>query len=258
MFVEASVKHEFNIKEAAFVQQLAHAHWRTAHSRSAPRIKGIVAFAPLELGKEVKPVLRELKAAAPLLTGIRRSLDDAEVEPCWFMKNESFVEGLRALAEENLHFELYTWQAGLRRAHYACVPDLLALVPELRVILINAADMLLDEPDAYEEWRAYVTTMASRPNTFVKIGGSTDPQDLLAPYYSHVFNSFGYERALFAGNWFAVGSKTEYTQMTDALLNILKLHGANRRDIRTFFCSTMPTKHRPEHSAAPTELSIQV
>jgi hypothetical protein len=92
VFMEAAVNQSLNVDEAEWVQGLSKIQ------KDRPEIGAIVAYAPLELGAEVEPVIKKLIANVPLFRGIRRILDPTDptgkADPCWF-NNDKFVAGLQ-------------------------------------------------------------------------------------------------------------------------------------------------------------------
>ena len=74
------------IREVEFVE---------GEAQRDPRIRAIVAKAPVERGASVRPILEEMAARFPRLRGIRR-IPEFEPEPRAFMLNPNFIEGRSA------------------------------------------------------------------------------------------------------------------------------------------------------------------
>src|ERR1700722_15170089 len=73
-------------------QSLAEADWVSGLAKSEPRLKGIVARAPLEKGNAVRTDLEKL-AGRPLVKGVRRNLQgEREVE---FGSQPEFILGVK-------------------------------------------------------------------------------------------------------------------------------------------------------------------
>ncbi len=82
-------------------QSLAEVDWISDLAKAEPRMKGVVAHAPLEKGGCVRADLEKL-AANPLVKGVRRNLQgerDSE-----FCLRPEFVAGVKLLAEFRFHF----------------------------------------------------------------------------------------------------------------------------------------------------------
>jgi L-fuconolactonase len=164
-----------------------------------PRVKAMVASAPLEHGDGVKADLEKL-ASLPRVKGIRRLLQD---EPeAGFCLRPAFIDGVRLLRQFDLSFDLCIrhWQLG-------DVIELVRRCPEVRFILDHIGkpgikDGLLDP------WRADIRQLAALPNVCCKISGvitEADPanwtREQLRPYIHHVAECFGFDRILFGSDW---------------------------------------------------------
>src|SRR5689334_13196191 len=89
--------------EADFDQFEAEADWVAGQAAIEPRIKGLVAWAPLEKGRAVEADLARL-ARHHLLRGIRRII---QFEPDLdFCLRTNFIEGVRTLAAFDLSFDI--------------------------------------------------------------------------------------------------------------------------------------------------------
>ena len=89
--------------ECEFSQFREEANWVTALAKDEPRITGIVPWAPLEKGEDVRADL-ELLSANPLIKGIRRIIQ-FEPDPEFCLRPD-FVKGVQALPDYGLHFEI--------------------------------------------------------------------------------------------------------------------------------------------------------
>jgi len=197
---------------------LAEADFVTALAAADPRIRAIVAFAPLELGTDARPALDALKQR-PLVRGVRRLLQD---KPVGFARNPNFITGVRSLAAYNFSFDLC-----IRHWH---LPDTIALVracPEISFVLDhigkpNIKNHLLDP------WRAQISELASFPNVLCKISGLVTEADHaqwtpndLRPYVEHVNNAFGIDRVMFGSDAPVAYLASTYTQWVETLTALL-------------------------------------
>jgi len=197
----------FNIEKMVFVQCEAECElyrrevdWVSAIARDKePRIKGIVAWAPLEKGEAVREDLDWL-AQNTLVKGVRRIIQfEPDLEFCL---RPDFIAGVRLLAEYGLPFDIC-----INHRHYENTIKFIEQLPEVPMILDHIGkpgikDGLLDP------WRDQVRRMASFPNVHCKVSSlATEADhdnwtvDELRPYVDCVFESFGFDRTLFGGDW---------------------------------------------------------
>jgi L-fuconolactonase len=176
-------------------QGLAEAQW--IDSLPAP-IKGIVAFAPLELGNAARPALDAL-ASIPKVKAIRRLIQS---EGAGFAAQPLFIEGVRLLAEYQLRFDICI--------KYHQLPDVLTLVeqcPGVQFVLdhIGKPDIAGGE---INQWRQNTARLAQFENAYCKLSGLVTEADHanwkpadLQPYVEHVLEVFGTQRLMFGSDW---------------------------------------------------------
>jgi L-fuconolactonase len=190
VFVECDVAPGRHLDEARWVGGLA---------AIEPRLKAVVAHAPLERGRAVEADLAALQAL-PLVRGVRRLLqgeaDDA------FCLQPSFIEGVRLLPRFGFHFEICVYHRQLGAAL-----ELVRRCPEVRFVLDHIGkpgirDGLLDP------WRAEIEALAALPNVVCKLSGLVTEADhagwtpqQLRPYIDHVVGCFGFSRLMFGSDW---------------------------------------------------------
>jgi L-fuconolactonase len=190
IFVEAAVREGNHIAEAAWVGDLA---------RDDPRIKGIVAHAPMHLGAQVKTDLEQL-AAIPEVKGIRRLLQQEEDPE--FCLQADFLEAVELLPDYDFHFEICILHPQLEAA-----TEMVRLCPDVPFILDHIGKPGIKD-EMFEPWGEQISELATLHNVVCKLSGvATEAdhdnwtEDQLAPYISHVLNEFGPERVLFGGDW---------------------------------------------------------
>ena len=103
VFVQCDTHPDDGLKEAAWVTSLVAAE---------PRIRGIVAWAPLEEGEKVEPFVEKL-AEEHLVKGIRRLIQGESVDFCTQPK---FVDGVKTLARYGLSFDICVFHPQLANA----------------------------------------------------------------------------------------------------------------------------------------------
>jgi L-fuconolactonase len=172
--------------------------WVTSLAAVEPRIRGIVAWAPLEEGRQVAPFVEKL-AEDTLVKGIRRLIQGESVDFCI---QPNFVNGVKTLARYGLSFDLCIFHPQLANAI-----RLVEQCPNIQFILDH-----IGKPDIknqlFEPWKQEIKTLAEFPNVYCKISGlvtETDhenwtPADL-QPYIEHVINCFGFDRVIYGSDW---------------------------------------------------------
>ena len=199
-------------------QALAEADWVSALAQSDPRLGGIVAHAPLEIGLPVRAGLQEL-AARPLVKAVRRLLQsepDAD-----FCLREEFVAGVRLLAEFNFTFDLCVRHEQLR-----AVTELVRRVPEVTFVLDHFGKSPVRQ-GKLEPWAAALRALAELPNVCCKLSGLTTEADwkswqpeILRPYFQVALEAFGFDRLLFGGDWPVSTLATDYQRWVETVVEL--------------------------------------
>ncbi len=104
-------------------QALAEVDWVSSLAKREPRLRGIVAHAPLEEGSDIRSELGIL-ANCPLVKGVRRNLQ-SESDPAFCLR-PAFVSGVRLLAELGFSFDLC-----IRHDQLQAVTELARRVPQV-------------------------------------------------------------------------------------------------------------------------------
>ncbi|HET9920619.1 MAG TPA: amidohydrolase family protein [Ktedonobacteraceae bacterium] len=191
VYIEVGVEPREALREARHVVELAN---------EEPRLQAVVAAAPVELGPAVREHLEALVALSPLITGVRRNLQD-EAEPDFCLRPD-FVAGVRLLAEYKLSFDLC-----IKHRQLPSVIELVRRCPHTTFILDH-----LGKPDikqhALDSWQADLRALAALPNVACKISGMVSEADHenwqpadLEPFIQVVLEAFGEDRVLFGSDW---------------------------------------------------------
>jgi len=211
-------------------QALDEARWVTALARQEPRLKGMVASAPLEQGEAVRPHLEAL-AELPLLRGIRRLLQS---EADNFCLQPGFVAGVKMLAEFGLSFDICIFHRQL--ANVVAFADKVETVPMIldHIGKPGIADGLVSP------WAEEMRELARRPNVVCKISGvATEAdhrnwtEDQLKRYVSVAIEAFGFDRVMFGGDWPVSTLAITYRRWTEILDDLLA--GASEDERRKFW-----------------------
>ena len=178
VFVQCDTHPDDGLKETAWVTSLAAVD---------PRIQGIVAWAPLEEGKQVASFVEKL-AENRLVKGIRRLIQSESVDFC---VQPDFVNGVKTLSRYGLSFDLCIFHPQLANAI-----RLVEQCPHVQFILDH-----IGKPDIknqlFDPWKQEIETLAAFPNVHCKISGLVTEANLeawtpadLQPYIEHVITRF--------------------------------------------------------------------
>lgn len=202
--------------EADFGQFVREAAWVAEQATIDPRIRAIVAWAPLEKGEAARADL-ELLSRIPLLRGIRRILQ-SETDPA-FCLQPAFVRGVQLLADFGLSFDLCL--KGEAQFHNAL--ELVRLCPGVRFILDHIGKPFIQER-IREPWASYLAELAALPDTWCKVSGLVNEADVerwepadLRPYLEDVFACFGFDRVMFGGDWPVCTLASTYRRWVETL-----------------------------------------
>jgi len=218
----AAVSANANVNKMVFIecgcepaQSLAEVNWISDLAKTEPRLKGIVAHAPLEKGEAARMELNAL-AACPLVKGVRRNLQgerDAD-----FCLRPDFVAGVTLLEEFGFTFDLC-----IRHDQLRSVAELVRRVSQVTFVLDH-----LGKPDVrgkqMEPWAADLKALAALPNVVCKLSGlateadwkSWQPADLKM-YFGRPMECFGFDRVLFGGDWPVATRATSYERWLETV-----------------------------------------
>ena len=201
--------------EADFAAYREEVEWVTSVAVDEPRIKGIVAWAPLEKGDAADPELAAL-SKFPLVKGIRRIIQfEEDIEFCL---RPDFLLGVRLLPRHGLTFDIcinHTQMANTIRMVEQC--------PEVNFILDH-----IGKPDIknqlLEPWKCELRTLSGFPNVWCKMSGLATEADMegwtqddLKPFIDHVLECFGFDRTMYGGDWPVATQATEYPRWVETL-----------------------------------------
>ncbi len=223
-------------------QAVAEVDYVTALSEKDPRIQGIVATAPLELGRHVNPTLEYL-AQNPLMRGIRRLLQqEADIEYCL---RPEFIQGIQSLEQVNFSFDF-----GINRRQLPAARELARQCPNIKFIICHLAPPDIRNQN-YDPWQEDIKAIAELPNVYCKISGvatAADHQnwtveDIRFPI-THVLECFGFNRTAFGSDWPVMLLATEYRRWVEALREVIS--GCSEDEERMLFQTTAREFYRLE------------
>lgn len=222
VFVQCDCLPEQSIREVEFVNELA---------GNDSRIAGIVAFAAVERGKDVRNDLQKL-SREPRVKGIRRLLQgESDVEFCL---RPEFLEGVTQLAEFGLSFDIC-----IRHPQLKASTEMVRRLPQVQFVLDHVA-----KPDIksqlFDPWKSELKELSELPNVSCKISGMVAEADLenwkpadLRAYIDHVVDCFGPERIMFGSDWPVVLLASSYERWVETLLDTVS--SMNHEDRRRLF-----------------------
>ncbi len=205
--------------EAEPSQYLDEARWVAGLAKQEPRLKGMVAFAPVERGAAVRDELEKL-AEIDLLRGVRRLLQ-SEPDPAFCLRPD-FIEGVRALEGFGLSFDICILHHQLKN-----VIEFARQVPNVPLILDHIGKPGI-KAGLMSPWAEEMRALAALPNVVCKISGVVTEadhkawtEDELKRYVSVAIEAFGFDRVMFGGDWpvsLLALSYRRWTDIVDAVL----------------------------------------
>lgn len=214
--------------------------WVTSVAHTEPRIRGIVAWAPLEKGEAAEADLAQL-AENPLVKGIRRII---QFEPdIGFCLQPAFVRGVQALHRYGLGFDLC-----INHLQLANTIKLVRQCPDVSFVLDH-----IGKPDIkagrLDPWRAELRELARMENVWCKLSGLATEADhakwtpaQLRPYLDHVLACFSCDRVMFGGDWPVSTQATDYPRWVATLDDALS--GCSRDERHRVYVENAETFYR--------------
>lgn len=231
VFLECNVAPGRHLDEARMVGEIA---------RDEPRLRAIVAHAPLEKGEEVAADL-DVLAREPRLRGIRRLLQqEADIEA---VLDDRFLAGLGLLPRYNLHFEIC-----VRHHQLEAIVDLVRRLPNVTFMLDHIAKPAIQDA-RLEPWKTHMAELAALPNLMCKMSGlvteadheNWQPADL-RPYIDHVVETFGFDRLVFGSDWPVMTLAADIPRWVDVVDEALA--GASDSELRMFWLENAQAFYR--------------
>jgi L-fuconolactonase len=201
--------------EADFTAFEAEAEWVAGLAKIEPRIKGLVAWAPLEKGGAVRADLERLKRHA-ILRGIRRII---QFEPDLdFCLRPDFIEGVRTLEEFGLSFDIC-----IDHRHMGNILKFAERIPEVPMMLDHIGKPAIKD-GIMQPWANQMRELARFPHVSCKISGvATEANhqhwtaDDLKRYIQVAVEAFGFDRIVYGGDWPVSTQAIQYRQWVELL-----------------------------------------
>lgn len=205
--------------------------WVTKLAETDKRIKGIVSWAPLEKGEEVRNELEAL-SKNKLVKGIRRIIQfESDLDFCL---QPGFIEGVKMLSEYGFTFDICI--------SYIHNKNTLKFVEQCQDI-----PMVLDhigKPDIKNRllhpWKEEIKELSQFGNVFCKFSSLATEADHenwtiddIRPYADHIIECFGFERTIFAGDWPVSTLAADFPVCVNTILELVK--GCSEADLKKLF-----------------------
>jgi L-fuconolactonase len=238
VFVEADCRPEEALEEV---------RWVTALAREYPLIRGIVAHAPLRLGRAAASHLTAL-ASEPLVVGVRHLLQGGSPEA---PADRGLISGVRMLPEWRLTFDVCVTHEQL-----PAVATLIEACPRTTFVL----DHLGKPPVAsgrLDPWREHVTRIAALPNVVCKLSGLASEaapgwrDGDVRPYLDHALEAFGARRCMVGSDWPVATLRTTTERWFDVVCDAIA--GLSEEDRRWVLGETAVTTYGLVPSGPQTE-----
>lgn len=225
VFLECDLDATQFLDEAKWVASLAEGE--------EPRLKGIVAHAPLHKGDAAKADLEAL-AQVSGVKGVRRLIQGQSVDFCI---QPYFVAGVQALSEFNLSFDLCIFHPQL-----ANTIALVKACPNVQFVLDHIGKPGIKD-GLFDPWCEELKQLAELPNVLCKVSGvmtEADHEnwtfDEIRPYLDHVFGTFPFDRLMYGGDWPVSTLAIKYPIWVDTLDKVLA--GCSEDELRHFYRDT--------------------
>src|SRR5688500_3511806 len=207
------------------------AAWVSAVAKADPRIRGIVAWAPLDKGDAVEADLAQF-GATPLVKGIRRII---QFDPDnGFCLRPEFVRGVQSLHAHGLSFDLCIIHLQL-----ANTTKLVQQCPDVQFVLDHIGKPNI-KAGLLDPWRAELRELSRMENVSCKLSGLVTEADHakwtladLRPYIDHVVDCFGFDRLMFGGDWPVSTQAAEYPRWVATLDDALR--GCSPGELRKIY-----------------------
>ena len=188
-----------------------------------PKLKAIVAAAPLEYGARVRSYLKALVDISPLIKGVRR-ITQGESDPAFCLKPE-FVAGAQLLSDFGLSCDLC-----INYKQLAPSIELVKLCPQTQFIIDHIAKPNI-VGNVLDPWREQMTVLAAQPNVVCKISGVVTEADHsnwtvagVRPYIEHALHVLGEDRVLFGSDWPVLLLASNYERWVTTMDTIMQNH----------------------------------
>lgn len=205
----------------------AEAAWVAGLARVEPRIKGLVAWAPLEKGAAVGADLERLGRHS-IMRGVRRII---QFEPDLdFCLRPDFIEGVRTLKAFNLSFDIC-----IDYRHMSNILKFVEQIPDVPMALDHIGKPAISQ-GMMQPWADQIRELAQFPHVSCKVSGvATEADhknwkvDELRQYIEVAIDAFGFDRIMFGADWPVVTQAATYRRWVEVLNEVMATVGVHER-----------------------------
>ncbi|NJX16774.1 amidohydrolase family protein [Tamlana crocina] len=190
IFVQAECKPSHFLKEIEWVEALA---------QKDKRLVAIIPWAPIHTGNAAAEVLEQF-AQNPKIKGVRQLIQPEE--DINFCLRPDFIEGIKLLGKNNLHFELT-----INPNHFPAVLKLVEKCPDTRFILNHIGNPNIIK-NQLQPWKQHLKAFACSGIHYCKFSNLVCNANLehwhiddLKPYSDTVIDVFGPEKLIWGSDW---------------------------------------------------------
>lgn len=205
--------------------------WVADEAVRDPRIRGIVAWAPVEKGSAVAEDLEAL-ARHRLMRGVRQIIE-FEPDPDFCLRPD-VIEGVRTLADHGLSFDICIGYRQLPK-----VIEFVRQCPDVTMILDHVGKPGVAAGDLHR-WREQFRELAQCGNVSCKLSSLPTEadhdnwtRDQIMPFIEAAVEDYGFSRLMYAGDW-PVSSQAirldDWVRLLDDALS-----GVDDADLRRFY-----------------------
>ena len=181
-----------------------------------PRIKGIVAMAPLEWGTQVRPLLTQMRDNHPAVKGIRRIVE-FDANPRALTLSDDFVEGVNLLCDFGYSFDI--------NVHYTQMDIVREFVPRVSCpLILDHCGKPGIRQGAIDQYRDDMKVLSQHKNLWIKLSDLPVTANIetwsdadLFPYIQATLDAFGPDRVIYAGDYPICLAATTLTLWVDVL-----------------------------------------
>ncbi len=213
-------------------QYMDEVEWVTGLAKNEDsRIQGIVSWAPIEKGEGVRSEIEAL-AVNKLVKGVRRIIQFEE--DLGFCLKPDFIRGVNMLPEYGLSFDIC-----ISYIHNVNTIKFVEQCPEVSFILDHIGKPNIRE-GILDPWRDEIRQLSRFPNVFCKVSSLATEADRtkwtiedLKPYADHIFDCFGFDRTVYAGDWPVSSQAADLPTCVGTLEKLVS--GCSKKELKNLF-----------------------
>ena len=199
-----------------------------------PRIKAIVAMAPLEWGRAALPILTQMRDHHPLVKGIRRIVE-FDADPRALTLSDDFLTGVNLLNDFGYSFDI--------NVHYTQMDIVHDFVPRVSCpLILDHCGKPGIRQGALAQYRDDMRKLARHQNLWVKLSDlpvtadhDSWTEEDLRPYIAATLEAFGPERVIYAGDYPICLAATTLPRWVQVLDNAFYDLGLSETETRAIY-----------------------